>query len=93
LNPPQRGNIVRVNGEDPALLRHLDDLGLIPGAQIEVIGHSQFDHNITVRIGDRSKVLGPPITGRVFVEINGQGGNPAAAAAASRGPQPEEGPS
>ncbi|MBI5842649.1 MAG: metal-dependent transcriptional regulator [Chloroflexi bacterium] len=70
LRPTQRGAIVRVNGEDPAFLRHLVGLGLVPGAQIEVTGHSQFDHNITIKIGSKSNVLGLPITSKVFVEIN-----------------------
>ena len=70
LRPTQQGTIVRVNGDDPAFLRHLVRLGLIPGAQIEVTDHSQFDHNITIKIGDKSNVLGLPITRNVYVEIN-----------------------
>ena len=68
LRPPQQATIVRVNSADAAFLRHLDGLGLIPGAQIEVTGHSQFDHNSTVKIGRKSSVLGLPITSKVFVE-------------------------
>jgi DtxR family Mn-dependent transcriptional regulator len=70
LRLTQRGVVVRVNGEDPAFFRHLDDLGLIPGAHVVVTGHSPFDRNLTVRIGKKSNVLGPPITSRVFVKIS-----------------------
>ena len=69
LRPPQQATIVRVNSADSSFLRHLDGLGLVPGAQIEVTGHSQFDHNSTVRIGRRSSVLGLPITSKIFVEV------------------------
>jgi DtxR family transcriptional regulator, Mn-dependent transcriptional regulator len=69
LRPTQHGTIVRVNGEDPAFLRHLVGLGLVPGAQIEVTDHSQFDHNITIKIGSKSNVLGLPITGNIYVEV------------------------
>ena len=70
LRPAQQGAIVRVNAEDPAFLRHLESLGLVLGAQIEVTDHSQFDHNVTIKIGDKSNVLGLPITSKVYVEIN-----------------------
>ena len=70
LRPAQQGAIVRVNAEDPAFLRHLESLGLVLGAQIKVTDHSQFDHNVTIKIGDKSNVLGLPITSKVYVEIN-----------------------
>lgn len=70
LRPAQQGAIVRVNAEDPAFLRHLESLGLVLGAQIKVTDHSQFDHNVTIKIGSKSNVLGLPITSKVYVEIN-----------------------
>ncbi len=36
LRPKQAAVIKRVIASDPALLRHLDELGLVPGAQVEV---------------------------------------------------------
>jgi len=35
LRPIERAVVVRVDDEDPAFLRHLEHLGLHPGAQIE----------------------------------------------------------
>ncbi|MEW6406245.1 MAG: metal-dependent transcriptional regulator [Chloroflexota bacterium] len=69
LRPHQTGTIVRVNGEEPAFLRHLESLGLVPGAKIEAMEHSPFDHNLTVKIGNKSTVLGLAITSKVYVEI------------------------
>ncbi len=69
LRPPQSAVVRRVGASDPALLRHLDDLGLVPGASLEVVAHSPFDGNLTVKIGDRKPVIGPAITGNVFVEV------------------------
>ena len=69
LRPDQKGTIVRVDGKDPAFLRHLDSLGLIPGAAIEVTDHSPFDHNITIKMGNKPNVLGLPITSKVYVEV------------------------
>jgi DtxR family Mn-dependent transcriptional regulator len=70
LRPPQRAVILRVTDEDPALLRHLTGLGLIPGSQLEVASYSPFDNNLTVTVQDRpSTVLGLAITSKIFVEV------------------------
>jgi DtxR family transcriptional regulator, Mn-dependent transcriptional regulator len=68
LRPPQAATVKRVKASDPELLRYLEDLGLVPDTQIEVIDYSPFDHNLTVKIGRKSVVLGLSITGKVFVE-------------------------
>jgi DtxR family Mn-dependent transcriptional regulator len=69
LRPNQSATIQRVNAQDPNLLRHLDSLGLTPGVQIEVSAYSEFDHNLTVKVGRKSNVLGLNITTKIFVEI------------------------
>jgi DtxR family Mn-dependent transcriptional regulator len=68
LRPGQTGIVQRVKTSDPNLLRYLEELSLIPGTQIEVREHSPFDHNLTVRIGRKSVVLGLNITSQIFVE-------------------------
>lgn len=70
LRPDQQAVILRVSGEDPAFLRHLDELGLIPGAQITVTDYSPFDNNLTISIVNRpSSVVGLAITSKIFVEV------------------------
>ena len=68
LRPHQVGVIQRVKAGDAELLRYLDELGLIPGAQIEVKEYSPFDHNLTVKVGRKSPVLGLNITNKIFIE-------------------------
>lgn len=68
LRPNQTGVVQRVKAADAELLRHLDELGLIPGAQIEVKEYSPFDHNLTVKVGRKSSVLGLSITNKIFIE-------------------------
>lgn len=68
LRPGQSAIIQRVNASDPDLLRYLEERGLIPGAQVEVKEYSPFDHNLTVKVGRKSLVLGLSITSKVFVE-------------------------
>jgi len=67
LPPGQKAIIQRVVSQDPELLRHLDNLGLTPGVEIEVTNYSAFDNNLTVKVGKKSNVLGLNITTKIFV--------------------------
>lgn len=70
LRPPQQAVVLRVTDEDPALLRHLDELGLVPGAQLEITFYSPFDNNLTVTVrGLQATVLGLAITSKIHVEL------------------------
>ncbi|PWB75637.1 MAG: DtxR family transcriptional regulator [Anaerolineales bacterium] len=70
LRPKQSATIQRVQSSDTDLLRYLESLGLVPGAVIEIKAYSAFDHNLTVRVGRKSAVLGLNITSRIFIEKN-----------------------
>jgi DtxR family Mn-dependent transcriptional regulator len=83
LSPGTRGRVVRVDDEDPAFLRYLANLGLIPGAILQVESREPFDGPITVQV-DQEKTrstgkpaqqqqqqqhaLGSRVSNRVFVE-------------------------
>lgn len=72
LRPPQRAVILRVQAHDPALLRHLQSLGLIPGAEIQVVAYSPLDQNLTLDIlPSRSSrhIVGAAITSQVYVSV------------------------
>jgi DtxR family Mn-dependent transcriptional regulator len=70
LRPAQRAVVLRVLGEDPAFLRHLEGLGLVPGAKLEVSSYSSFDNNLTITVhGQPSTVIGLAITSKIFVEV------------------------
>ncbi len=68
LRPNQSGIVKRVKAGDTDLLRYLEELGLTPGAQIEVKEYSPFDHNLTVKVARKSSVLGLNITSKIFIE-------------------------
>ncbi len=68
LRPNQTATIKRVKASDAKLLRHLDSLGLRPGVQIEVMDYSPFDHNLTIKAGHKTMVLGLNITSKIFIE-------------------------
>ncbi len=68
LRPGQLGKVEYVKASEAELLRYLENLGLIPGAEIEVKDHSPFDHNLTVKIGHKSVVLGLNITSKIYIK-------------------------
>ena len=68
LRPRQTAVIKRVAASDPNLLRYLNELELVPDTVIEIKEYSPFDHNLTIKVGRKSFVLGLNITNRIFVE-------------------------
>lgn len=68
LRPKQTGTVLSIKSPETELLRHLEGLGLIPGAQVEVLEYSPFDHNLTIKVGRKSFVLGLNITSRILME-------------------------
>ena len=71
MQPGQDVVVSRVYSQKPELLRHLDELGLIPEARVKVLEVSPFDQVMHLRVGQKKEeaILGPAITNQVFVEI------------------------
>jgi DtxR family Mn-dependent transcriptional regulator len=71
LQPEREAVVRRVQARDTDLLRYLEELGLVPGARVKVLAVSPYDQVMRLQILGRKEaaVLGPAITGRVFVEI------------------------
>jgi DtxR family transcriptional regulator, Mn-dependent transcriptional regulator len=70
MRPPEKAVIVRVRAGDSALLRHLESLGLIPGARLEALAYSPFDENLEVRVeGQKDRAVGVPVSSQIFIEL------------------------
>ena len=67
MRPGETGTIKRVDASDPALLRYLEELGLVPGVRIQVTDYSPFDRNLTLKVGGKTTVLGLNITSKLFI--------------------------
>jgi DtxR family Mn-dependent transcriptional regulator len=67
----QRATIQRVYDTEPELLRYLSKIGLVPRANILVIGYSSFDDNLRLQVNGKSEtlVLGPRVTQQIYVEV------------------------
>lgn len=72
LAPGERSRVVRVHDDDPARLRYLGELGLVPGASVVVVARAPFDGPITLRIGAGTRAaeyaIGPALGRGVLVE-------------------------
>jgi DtxR family transcriptional regulator, Mn-dependent transcriptional regulator len=62
--------IARVSDEDPARLRYLAELGLMPGATVTVVNRAPFDGPIQLRVGDTPELraIGPTLAADIHVE-------------------------
>jgi DtxR family Mn-dependent transcriptional regulator len=69
LRPHQCATIQRVRAGDPVLLRHLEELNLVPGSHVEAVEYSPVDQNLKLRVDGhrRAIVVGQAITERVFI--------------------------
>lgn len=73
LTAGQVGRVARVRDDDPALLRYLGAIGIVPDATIVVTEKSPFDGPLHVRVGQESgapaHALGKQVTDHVYVEV------------------------
>jgi len=73
LEAGQTGRVARVSDADPALLRYLAELGIIPEASLTVAERGPFGGPLHVRVGDLpnapAHALGKEVTDHVFVEL------------------------
>jgi len=66
----EKARIVRVEDEDPELLRYLASLRFVPGATVSLVKREPFEGPLTIRVGSRTHVIGVPLAGRVFVNAS-----------------------
>lgn len=67
LNPGQQGTVTRVSDRDPEQLRYLGDLGLYPGATVQVIERLPFEGPIRITVNDEEHVIGRPLAAAVHI--------------------------
>jgi DtxR family Mn-dependent transcriptional regulator len=73
MDAGQTGRVARVRDDDPALLRYLGELGLVPNATVTVDQRGPFGGPLHVRVGGSqaaTHALGREVTDRVFVDID-----------------------
>lgn len=68
LEPGERGTLRRVSDEDPAALRYLASLNLIPGVGLELLERTPFKGPLRVRVGETEEMIGLELAARLRVE-------------------------
>lgn len=70
LRTDDTATVRRVSDDDPALLRHLRKIGVVPEVKIVIKSYSEFDGNLTLQVEGQKLniVLGKAITSQVFVD-------------------------
>jgi len=63
------GRFVRVSDADPAMLRYLSELGIAPGATLEVVERQPFGGPVFARFGAETHVLGGALARAMRVEV------------------------
>jgi DtxR family Mn-dependent transcriptional regulator len=73
LEAGQVGRVARVSDADPALLRYLAGIGIVPDAQLTVSERGPFGGPLHVRVGEApdapEHALAPAVTDHVYVEV------------------------
>jgi DtxR family Mn-dependent transcriptional regulator len=69
LEPGQSAVVRQVPDGDPQLLRYLDELGLVPQAQVELVDKAPFGGPVTISVSGARQVLGVELAGRIRVEV------------------------
>jgi len=67
LDVGQRARVARVGEHDVGVLRHLDELGIRPGASIVVVARAPFGGPITLDVGGATRLIGPALAAHVLV--------------------------
>lgn len=69
VEPGRNVTIQRVSDSDPEMLRYLEQIGLLPGANVAIVEKAPFHGPITIRIGGSEQIVGHRIASNVFVEL------------------------
>ncbi len=67
LDVGMQAKVARVPDEDPALLRYLSTLGLVPGAWITLEGRTPYGDILTARIGEALHPLAGEVAKRISI--------------------------
>jgi len=67
LDPGESARIVEVEDEDPELLRYLASMRFVPGTTVRCLKKEPYDGPLTIRVGAKSHIIGPPLAARIYV--------------------------
>lgn len=79
----------RVSDRSGERLRYLAELGIVPGASVEMVERAPFDGPLTLRVNREQRVIGRSLAGEVLVDPPAAGDEPAEGTALAPGRRQE----
>ncbi len=67
LDVGERARVARVSKGDAAVLRYLDELGLRPGATVQLMARAPFGGPITLEVSGVTRIIGPALAAQIMV--------------------------
>lgn len=67
VEPGQTVAIRRLSDTDAELLHYLEEIGLLPGAEVTAVEKAPFNGPLTLRIGETEEIIGHEIARNIFV--------------------------
>lgn len=67
LEPGDSAKVAMVSDKDAERLRYLAELGIVPGASVQVIAREPYGGPIALRIGAASRTIGPELAAHILV--------------------------
>jgi DtxR family Mn-dependent transcriptional regulator len=66
--PGKGARVVRVSDKNPALLRYLAEVDIVPGVEVTVLGREPFGGPIELKVGNTKRAIGAELARQVLVE-------------------------
>lgn len=63
----ESARVERVSDDNSERLRYFADLGLVPGATVQLVAREPFDGPIALRVEDETRTIGPSVAEQVLV--------------------------
>ncbi|MGE3619977.1 MAG: metal-dependent transcriptional regulator [Acidimicrobiia bacterium] len=73
LEPGDTAEVALSGSTDPELVAFLETLGLVPGAEVQVLEKHPFDGPIVVSVGGQDRTLGERVARQIYVTRPGRG--------------------
>lgn len=67
LRPGDVARVARIGDETVDFLEYVAELGLKPGAEVEVVSRAPFNGPLMVRVGDREHALGDEVCSKIWM--------------------------
>lgn len=69
IAPGKKGKISRVKTREPEKLQYLAEIGLVPGANFELVNRAPFNGPLRLRLGRDEKVIGLELAAALWVIV------------------------